>query len=341
VERAEFLERLAEYGGAARAHLLERLPDREPDRHLYGAIREYVANAGKGFRPALMLATCRAFGGRAEDAMTSAAALELLHSAFLIHDDIEDESEFRRGRPCLHRAINVPVAINAGDAMQALALGLLRENAATAGPETAARVFDEFDHLLIQSLEGQAMELGWIHDNAMDVTPADYLRMCLKKTCWYSFIHPCRIGALHAGLPPERLGAFDAFGFYLGTAFQIQDDLLNLVGHRDTYGKEIMGDLYEGKRTLMLTRLMQSAEGRDRDRLAGFLARPRTEREPREVEWVFGRIERGGGLAYARDAAARLAEAARAAFGPAFDGASGPDRDFVEHCIGFMVEREV
>ena len=92
-----------------------------------------------------------------------------------------------------------------------------------------------------ESAEGQAMELGWRRDNASDLTDADYLVMVLKKTCWLATIHPCRVGALIGSRGRADLEPFIRFGFFLGAAFQIQDDLLNLVAD-DRYGKEINGD---------------------------------------------------------------------------------------------------
>lgn len=340
MDRAGFLARLAEYGEATRAALLERMPSGEPEAHLYGPVRDFVARSGKGLRPALLIATCRAFGGRLEDALTSACALELLHNAFLIHDDIQDGSEFRRGIPCLHARLGVPLAINAGDAMLAGALRLLRRNVGELGPETAWLVFDEFDWMIAETLEGQALELGWIRDNDLSVGPADYLRMTLKKTCRYSFIHPCRIGALIAGRRGAALDAFDPFGFFLGAAFQIQDDLLNLLGSRDRYGKEILGDIYEGKRTLMLARLAALAAPGERGRLSQFLALPRGRRGEAEAAWVFEAMRHHGCLDFARDAAARLTEGARGAFETAFAGAGGEDRDFVAQCLDFVTRRE-
>lgn len=340
MDRTAFLERLVEYGGLARQTLLERLPDGEPRMHLYQPMRDFCARSGKGLRPALLIASCRAYGGGLNDALTSAAALELLHSAFLVHDDIQDQSESRRGVSCLHAQVGVPLAINIGDAMLANAFRMLRGNFAVLGPEIAWRVFDEFDHLVSETLEGQAMELGWIRANELGVRPSDYLRMTLKKTCWYSFIHPCRIGALIARRGEADLDAFNAFGFFLGVAFQIHDDVLNLIGSRDRYGKEIFGDIYEGKRTLMLTRLASLVDQSGYARLSRFLATPRSQRRESDVAWIFDAMERYHCVAYARDAAARLVAGARAAFPKAFDGASGEDRDFVAHYLDYMTERD-
>lgn len=335
-----FGARLARYRDTARAAMLERMPAREPARYLYDLVRDSVRTSGKGIRPALCLATCGAFGGHTEDALTSAAAIEMLHTAFLVHDDVEDESELRRGHPTLHTRHGVPLAVNAGDAMQAMSMRLLRRNIEDLGPRLALRIFDEFDHMLMQSLEGQALELGWIRDNAGHVTPRDYLRMTLKKTCWYSFIHPCRIGAMIARPDDIDFDAFNAFGFYLGAAFQIRDDLLNLVGDERAYGKERLGDLWEGKRTLMLAHLHSLAADHERERLDRFLSVPRSRRLAGEVSWVFGQMQRYGCIDYARAAARELAGAAAEAFETAYAGATGAgDKAFVRSCIGFVIER--
>ncbi|MEO1108136.1 MAG: polyprenyl synthetase family protein [Pseudomonadota bacterium] len=341
-----FLEQLTRYGDQARQALLARLPMTEPQDYLYGPMRDYVETSGKGLRPALLLATCEAFGGKTDDAMVSAAVIELLHNAFLIHDDIEDVSDFRRGRECMHKRLGVPMAINTGDGMQAMALRLLRDNLDPLGPETSARVLDEFDHLLMQSIEGQAIELGWIRDNRLDVTPADYLNMCLKKTCWYSFIQPMRIGALIAR--PEdvasgklNLDDFNAFGFFLGAAFQIQDDVLNLVGSQDKYGKEIGGDIYEGKRTLMLSQLSQHGETREKDRLTQFLSNPRQDRSAHDVDWVLDRMHHYGCVEYAQRGADDLLQSARQEFEHVFAGAEGEPRAFLGQFMDYLVERQV
>ena len=106
------------------------------------------------------------------------------------------------------------------------------------------------------------MELGWVRDNDLTVATDDYLRLVLKKTAWYSFIHPLRIGALVANGDDPNLGRFDRFGYLLGVAFQITDDVLNLNGNVARYGKEINGDLWEGKRTLSAHACVWSSEQR-------------------------------------------------------------------------------
>jgi len=335
-----FVERLTHYRDLTHQALVQRLPTKEPRRYLYDLVSECLASSGKGLRPALCLATCRAFGGRIEDALDSAAAIEVLHNAFLVHDDIEDASEFRHAKPTMYRQYGIPIAINTGDAMQALSMRLLRRNLSTLGPEVAWNVVDEFDHMLMESLEGQATELGWIRDNTCDVSEGDYLRMILKKTCWYSFIHPVRIGALIARPGELDLDRFNEFGYFLGAAFQIQDDILNLVGNRERYGKEIGGDLYEGKRTLMLSHLFAQGSPEEKRKLRDLLSRPRERRLPREIDGVYVLLKKYGSIDYAQARARELLSAAEKAFESAYESApENDDKAFVHRSLRYMLDR--
>jgi geranylgeranyl diphosphate synthase type II len=337
-----FEAQLASYRAQVAPLLLESIPDREPRKHLYDLIASQLSREGKGIRPALCIATCRAFGGSPDRALPSAAALELLHNALLVHDDIEDSSEYRRDRPTMHRQYGVPLAVNTGDAMNAMSLRVLKRNLPLLGPELTWRIFDEFDHMMIETIEGQAMELGWIRDNDCETTEEDYLLLVLKKTCWYSFIHPCRIGALVAERDPATLSGFDRFGYFLGAAFQIQDDVLNLVGDRKKYGKEIGGDLLEGKRTLILAHLFKSCGASDKARLKTFFSKPRAQRLPREVAWIQETLRRHGSIDHARQVAQDFAQTARQELESAFqEASSGPDVDFLRALLDYMVTREV
>jgi geranylgeranyl diphosphate synthase type II len=333
---------LARYRAQIAPVLSAAIPEREPRKHLYDLVRAQLEREGKGIRPALCLATCRAFGGDSERALPSAAALELLHNAFLVHDDIEDASDYRRGLPTLHRQYGLPLAINVGDAMNAMSARLLKQNLGPLGPELSARIFDEFDHLSEETIEGQAMELGWIRDNDCSTTEQDYLLMVLKKTSWYSFIHPVRVGALIARPDEVRLDDFNAFGYFLGTAFQIQDDVLNLVGDRRRYGKEIGGDLLEGKRTLILAHLFKQVTPQEKDRLRAFLGKPRGQRLEREVSWIYELLHRYGSIEYARRAARDFGDAARRELDQAYAQATpGPDLDFLRSLVGYVLSRDV
>lgn len=337
-----FHARLSGYREAILERLLAAVPEREPQRYLYAPLTSYLSRTGKGIRPALCMATCRAFGGDESDALASAAAIEMLHNAFLVHDDIEDESELRRGLPTMHAEHGLPIALNAGDMLTALSVRMLRENLPNLGPVVTGRVYDEFEHMMQQSLEGQAMELGWVRDNRCDINDDDYLRMVLKKTCWYSFIHPCRIGALIGTRDGLDLDRFNRFGSYLGMAFQIQDDLLNLTGDEKRYGKEIGGDLLEGKRTLMLIHLLRQLDTREAARVATYLGQPRTARSMRDTHWILDQMRSRGSLDHARAVTKQLAGAALYEFAQAFgDVPESDEKRFLNQVISYMVSRDV
>ena len=333
---------LARYAELTRDAMAPYLAAGEPACYLYDLVRDYPARPGKGIRPALLLATCQAVGGTLRAGLPVAVAVELLHNAFLVHDDIEDGSEARRGAPTLHRQLGTPLAVNVGDAMNALSMRLFRQNVERVGPERALRIFDEVDHMLRESLEGQALELGWTKDNRLDLDLDDYLRLVLKKTAWYSFIHPMRIGAIVAGAEGVDLNRFDAFGFLLGAAFQIQDDLLNLDGDAASYGKEIGGDLWEGKRTLPLLYALATAPANERVTLAEFAGRRRERRLPRQVLDIHRILRASGGFERTREIAHALAAAAQERMDTAFAGAQeGPDLQFVRTLVGYVIDREV
>ena len=335
-------QQLAHYRDLTYQSLLSSLPSREPRRYLYDLIGRQLSQAGKGLRPALCIATCRAFGGTIEQALPSAVAIELLHNAFLVHDDIEDGSLYRRNHPTLYVEHGVPIALNVGDAMNALSIASLIENIPVLGADLSYRIFHEAHHLVMQSVEGQALELGWTRDNVFDLTEDDYLRMVLKKTCWYTCIHPSRIGALIGTGGRVDADRFNLFGFYLGAAFQIQDDVLNLVGNRDQYGKEILGDIWEGKRTLMLVHALRQSTPEERERMGRVFAVSREQRTERDVEWVAGLFTRSGSIDFARSTLRQMVEAATNEFEVAYrDAPRSPDRDFIRSLIPFLGDRSV
>ena len=322
--------------------LLAGIPQTEPRKHLYDLVPLYPLRPGKGFRPGLCLATCGAFGGNPQAALNSAVALELFHNAFLVHDDVEDGSLSRRGLPTLPAEHGLAIAVNVGDAMNVLSIEPLMRNLESLGAELTWDVFVEIQHMVKQSVEGQAMELGWVRDNVIALEDVDYLRMTLKKTCWYTCIHPCRIGALIASRGAIDLDRFNRFGYFMGAAFQIQDDILNLVADEAKYGKEIDGDIWEGKRTLMLIHLLNSAAPHERERLRAFLATPRPERPPATVRWVHALMDRYGSIEYAKASAHDLAVAALDEFRHAYaDATDSRERRFIEEIVLYMVERDL
>lgn len=332
-------EVLQEYGTVTREALKQYLPSGAPRQHLYDLVADYPSRGGKMMRSSLCIATARAFGGHPDDAVRTAVSIELLHNAFLVHDDIEDGSEERRGRPTLHRLHGIPLALNAGDTLSLLSLKPLIDNVPKIGSRLALQILEETQQMAWESAEGQAMELGWRRDNSNNVSDADYLTMVLKKTCWLGMIYPTRVGAIIGTRRHVDLQPFIRFGFFLGSAFQIQDDLLNFVADR-RYGKELDGDIWEGKRTLMLNHTYRHSSHSNRRRLAAILARTREERTSQDVRWIRKQMDDHGSVEYARAVAHGLAGAAL----HEFDGIFGNrpetrDKQFVRGLVTWVFER--
>ena len=299
--------------------VMERVvPTDGPRTFLYDLVLDYPRRGGKALRAGLCIATTGALGGYPSDAVNIAASLELAHTAFLIHDDIEDESETRRGAPTLHTDHGVPLAINAGDATAMLALRPLLDNHSLIGPELTQRLLVEFEQMTRRTIEGQAIELGWRRHNVVDLEPFDYLQMVLGKTCWYTATYPLRAGALIATRGAIDPDVFDELGLCLGALFQITDDIQNLEPTDSAYGKELYGDILEGKRTLPLIHLLHHASDRDRHLLIEFLGRPRLERTFADAQAIHHQMVSTGSLDWTRSYARGLAEDARNAFDTTF-----------------------
>jgi geranylgeranyl diphosphate synthase type II len=331
---------LEEYGALTLEAVERHLAPREPRRHLYDLVADYPRRGGRKLRPSLCIATARAFGAGRDEAVSTAAALELLHNAFLVHDDVEDESEARRGRPTLHRLHGVPMAVNVGDALLLIGLRALIDNQRQLGPRLTLLVLEEAERMARESIEGQAIELGWRRDNALELAEDDYLEMVFKKTCWYTTIFPSRVGALIGTRNARSLDRFDRFGFFLGAAFQIQDDLLNLVGDEARYGKELDGDIREGKRTLMLIHLLNRASEAERRQIAEYLAAPRADHTESQVRWIRERMDHHGCIADARHTAHSLAGAALHEFDQIYGALPETrDRRFVSGVVRWVLSR--
>jgi geranylgeranyl diphosphate synthase type II len=330
---------LAFYRGLVWPEVERNLPDGHPAHWLYGPMADYPRRPGKGMRAALCVASCCALGGDESEAVPAAAAIELLHNALLVHDDIVDGSRRRRGGPTLHEREGLPLALNAGDALAVLSFDVLRSNSELLGRRLSELVLDEFRSAIWRALEGQAVELGWRRDGVTDLTPHDYFELVLHKTCWYTTIAPMRIGAVIGSSGRADLRAITRFGFLLGAAFQITDDVLNFAGAPIDHGKDKAGDLREGKRSLMVIHALAAANAHDRNIIIALLRRT-TDRTDDDVGQLAEFFERYGSVAFARQFARGVSEAAADAFWAAFRHAPRPEAAaIVAQLVDYVVDR--
>jgi geranylgeranyl diphosphate synthase type I len=266
---------------------IKPLIDKEIEKHLlkkgdpqvlFDGCWKYFEYGGKRFRPALIALSCEALGGNPKDTIIAGAALEIAHTFLLIHDDIEDFSETRRGKPCLHITYGTPHALNMGDYLMMKIYETLLSAKKIWGLEKTMKILDLMTEMLLITGEGQAMEIDQRDKDLSEATMEWYEKLSLHKTGYYSGGSPCAIGAVIAGGNEKQIEALKKFGFAIGVAFQIQDDILNVTmseGEEKTapgtsgggYGKDFAGDIKEGKRTLLIVHAFENADKGEKERM--------------------------------------------------------------------------
>lgn len=229
------------------------------NKYLYNPLAKYSANGGKRHRPLICELACGAVGGDPDMVSSAAASIEHFHTAALIHDDIADESTVRRGEACLHISEGEGIAINAGDLALSQVTGSVLDDKRLS-ESLRLRVLEELVHMTTRTIEGQALDIGWARDGRFDLSIEDYLQMAKRKTAYYSGGTPLVVGAIIGGGTEEQVAALRDFGMATGLAFQIQDDLLNLIGKQELLGKDFRSDITEGKRTLIAVHAMQNSK---------------------------------------------------------------------------------
>jgi len=303
----------AELRETIQKYVLDALPKPEaasrPELAEYARLlRDYPERGGKTLRGMLLGYTGLAYTADLEQVLPVAAALELFQHWALVHDDIEDGSDERRGKPALHKLYGMPLALNAGDALHARMWGMLAQR------RVSYRVLDEFVKIVDLTAQGQHLEMTWMQQHRFDLTEGDYLEMVAQKAAYYTAVAPLKLGALVAEAEPPAV--LEQAGIKLGVGFQIVDDVLNLSGDPAKYGKEIAGDLWEGKRTLILLHFLREADRGQRQRAEALLQTPREHKNADEVNWLHRRILESGALHYAQEVAERMLNQGMAALEP-------------------------
>jgi geranylgeranyl diphosphate synthase type I len=269
------------------------------------------AEAGKLLRPYLALCACRAVGGDPRRALPLAAGIQLVHDFSLIHDDIEDQSETRRGRPTVWKLWGLAQGINTGDGLLIVAhLAVHRLADAGAPPEVTLEVLRRFDQTILTVCEGQFLDLSYEGD--LRIGEADYLSMISRKTAAL-VAAASGLGAIVGGADAARAKALFDFGQNLGLAFQIQDDILGIWGDPAVTGKPAAADLYRRKLSLPVIQALRHAE--QRESLARLYRKKRTTTEE-DIATMLGILEQAGALGYAEGVAAYYHAAALAALEP-------------------------
>ncbi len=278
------------------------LPEGEPPA-LYAPARYALDGEGKRVRPLLLLLAAGAFGARTEAALPAALAVEVFHNFTLVHDDIMDHAQTRRGRPTVHVRWDESTAILVGDLLLARSYELLAR-IEEGDREAMMRAY----HRMVRRLcEGQALDKAF--ETRAEVTTDEYLRMIDAKT-GALIAAVLEMGGRIGSAPEPAARALREAGRHVGRAFQIQDDLLDLTAEDDRWGKRVGGDLIEGKKTFLLLRALERAEGAHRAWLLRIIERGGL--PPGEVDAARRRMAELGVLQEARAAVERHSAAAHA-----------------------------
>jgi geranylgeranyl diphosphate synthase type I len=275
------LDRLAPYRGLVEDSLYDPLEDVLPER-LREACLHYPRAGGKRLRPILTLLSAEAAGGRASDAIPVAVALEYIHNFSLIHDDIMDRDDLRRGLPTVHKKWDDATAILAGDTLFAKAFEILAD--AGTDPARLQRIVLDVAQMARVLCEGQQLDMEFPNGAP---TEEQYVDMIDRKTARL-FEAASRCGAIVGGGDEETVASLSQYGKSFGLAFQIRDDLLDFLGTTAEIGKPAASDIRAGKRTVVALRALKEASPAERQVLQGVLGKAdATERDVRKVFEIF------------------------------------------------------
>ena len=298
--------KLKETGSMIDSFIDEILKPKKPEI-LYEAAKYLIYAGGKRLRPYLTIKSCELIGGDLDVAVPYASALEMLHNFTLIHDDIMDNDDKRRGAPTVHQRWGEPMAILSGDFLfakvyQAMIIPALEGKVS---PERVVSCINKITEATLSLCEGQALDIGF--PNVLDVSEEDYIFMIGGKTA--SLFNACaEIGAIVGGGNEDEVKNLGAFAWNAGIAFQIIDDVLGLTSDEKVLGKPIGNDLKEGKKTLIVIHALKNASEAEREILEKVLGVK--DAEDSDIREAISILTKNGSIDYAKEKAETYVEKA-------------------------------
>jgi geranylgeranyl pyrophosphate synthase len=266
---------------------------------------DFLIRGGKRWRPMLMCICCEAVGGKAKEIIPFTVIPELIHNGTLITDDIEDNSELRRGKLVLHKLFGTGVALNAGETLYLLPFTVIRDSSLPA--DTKRKAYEIISTQLLKCFFGQAIDISWgAQQSSRLPTEEEYLQMCANKSGSLACM-AAKLGALLGNGTMQHIEALGKFGETAGVVFQIQDDILNISENR-AIGKDFGDDITEGKRTLLVMHTLHVAPEQESRRLLEILGMHT--RDTRLMQEAIAIITKHGSIEYAKKVASQLAEQA-------------------------------
>jgi len=312
---------------AALARSLEGIED----PILARAMAHYPSAGGKRLRPLLSMLAAEAVGGKGADALPLGVAVELIHNFTLVHDDVMDEDETRRGLPTVHVTFGLPVAILAGDALFARAFEVLATTPAR-DPHALRRLFALVSGAIRTVAEGQQLDL--LFEDKRTIPERAYFEMIDKKTSAL-YVAAAQGGAIAAGATPRQEAALRDYARGMGLGFQIWDDCLGLIADPRALGKPVGSDIRNGKKTLIALHALRTLRGAGRRTFLRAFGNPRASR--RELDEAIAVVKAGGSLAHAEGQARHHIARAKGSLRPLRPSVA---RRRLEQLADFMVTRD-
>lgn len=307
-----FIEELARVREKVNRVIEEMIAEDKEPFILYEAARHLLTAGGKRLRPFLTLKSCELVGGKEDDALPSAVAIELLHNFTLLHDDIMDKSEKRRGVPTVHTIWGVPMAIDAGDLLFAKVYETVLDHTPKHVPkDRVLRILSSITSSAIEICKGQAYDI--LFEKTKVVTEEEYFNIVKWKTATL-YGTAAKVGAIVGGGTEEEIESLHLYGFNLGIAFQIRDDVLGLVGDEALLRKPVGDDLRQGKRTILVSYALKHCTDSQRDKILAALGNPSATLE--RLREATEAIRATGAIEYASRRALKFIEKAKAELSP-------------------------
>lgn len=294
-----------------------------PPEALYHAMRHLLDAGGKRLRPSALILAAEATGGKAKNVLPAAVAIELIHNFTLIHDDIMDEADIRRGLATVHKKWGLAGAIIAGDALYSKAFEIL--STSNSEPGRLVESIELMSKTCTDICEGQWMDIDFQTRDI--VTEKEYLHMVEKKTA-VLFAASLKIGAILAGASKKEAQGLWDFGLQTGVGFQIYDDVIDLITPEEILGKARGGDIIEGKRTLIVIHALS--------RGVGIEALGKTNATKSEVSAALSCLKECGSIDYALQKAVGFVEGGKSALKGLHDSEA---KDILIGLADYMIER--
>ncbi len=325
--RKELVKRADDMG----EHIMSFLGGGEHDE-LIKAMRHYPSAGGKRMRPVTAVAVAEAVGGKGENAIPFACAIEIVHNFTLVHDDVMDNDDVRRGLPAVHVVWDIPTAIIAGDAMFAKGFETLADTEVDA--KDARRLLKLTANAIYLVAEGQQMDME--NETQEQVSVERYLDTIQKKTAEL-FAAATEGGAIIGGGTAEQIASMREYAILMGIGFQIWDDVLGIAADPELLGKPVGSDIRNGKRTLIVLHALETMpEGEERHRLLSMLGDHDASDD--DVVWAIDALDRNGSIGHARNMALEYAHRSKECLECLPECL---DREFLVAMVDFSVGREL